>query len=155
MRYRSALAGMNVTATLTPTIMIGDVAYVYFVLFAYMCYVMCGMAYYANKETDIEIPKARAHYVKTKEKMLLVIIITTICLLIVAGVHLYFDQINMFLFVLFEFITAIIQYTVMNLICTSTIKSEITRRRNASDGMKGNLKEDEEIIDESGETAGN
>ena len=47
-----------------PFVMIGDITYVYLIILIYTTYVLCGMAKVANKETEPQLPKATAFFMK-------------------------------------------------------------------------------------------
>lgn len=119
-----------------PFVLVGDITYVYLIILIYTTYVLCGMAKVANKETEPQLPKATAHFMKSKEKMLLIMILSTVCMIILAIYHGLHDKASIAVFVVTEFIFAVVLFGFISVEGMNILKREIKKRLEADKGIK-------------------
>lgn len=127
-----------------PFVMIGDITFVYIIIFLFTAYVLCGMAKIADKEADPQMPDAIKFFMKAKEKMLLIMIISTVCLAVLAVYHKLNDGTSMVMFVITEFIFSLILFGFLSIQGMSIIKKEVAKRVAAANDVKESQVENEE-----------
>lgn len=144
--YNSVTSGLSASASRIPTIMIGDITYSYLTEFTLTAYVLIGLAVYANKDADPNMPTAVKFFAKAKEQMLFVSILNCLSIIAVAIFHYFRDGVSMAIFVVCELIFTIALIALINIQGNSIIASEIKKRleKSASIDIKENQKEDEE-----------
>lgn len=130
--------GSEITDTVLETSkIIGNITYVWLVMFAYISYMLLGIWYHSEKdETSLDMSTVKAFLKKAKETSLVNIYVTMIALILVSSPYIFNGRKDIVPFIITYILFAFISHGIVSNQCVSLITKEINKRVSDSNTEK-------------------